>query len=145
MLPGLLALIALTATLALAGCTEQVEETIADDVNNRSFTFASGVVFHPALANVETMLRFAENGNVFVLTVGERMARGRVRYRPCSLTVDPEPDGSTFESFASGPQGDDVLLLPTCDFDLDHRTLILGNGTIVVISAPAVDVSSNAS
>lgn len=136
------AFMALMVALTLAGCAEKIDETIAGDVNNRAFTFASGVVFHPALADTATTLSFTNDGTTFTLASNAGTATGRVRFRPCSLTVDPEPDGSTYASFATGPQGDDVLLLTICDFDLQANVLILGNGAIVVLSSPAVALNS---
>ena len=49
---GFVALIALAGAMSLLGCSEKVEQTMADDLNNQSFTFPSGAVFNPGLANL---------------------------------------------------------------------------------------------
>lgn len=142
-LASLVVLTGMLAALMLAGCKEDIDESLALDVDNRSFTFTDGAVFHIALANQMTTLSFTNNGDRFTLSSSTGTAIGRARFRPCSLTVDPEPDGSTYASFTTGPQGDDVVVLSTCDFDLKTNVLVLGNGTIIAISAPAVALETN--
>lgn len=136
------ALLGVMAALALIGCSEDIDMTLATDVNNRSFTFTNGQVLHPALTNQAITLSFTNNGTNFTLTspAGAAMpvgtAVGEARFRPCSLTVDP--NGSTYASFLTGPQADDVLVLSICDYDIKANVLILGNGTVTATSAPAV-------
>jgi len=130
---GLVASIAMASALLLPGCSENIQESIATDVNNKSFTFASGAVFHPALADMVTTLTFTLNGTDFTLASANGTAVGANTFQPCILTVAL----STYAA-GTGPQAHDEIKLGPCDFDLTNKTLIVGNGTITAISAPAV-------
>jgi len=134
---GLVALMAIASSLTLLGCTENIEETAAIDVNNRAFTFTSGTVFHPALANVSTTLSFTNQATLFRLASAAGSATGTSSFSPCILAVT----GSTYAS-GTGPQVNDVIRLVLCDFDLTNTLLILGNGTITARSAPGVPVGT---
>src|SRR5215831_9646985 len=65
---GFVALIALAGAMSLLGCSENIESAIVDDLNNKSFTFSSGAVFNPGLANTETTLAFSNNAANFTLS-----------------------------------------------------------------------------
>lgn len=130
---GLLAIIVIASCLTLPGCTEDIEESAVSDVRNQSFTFSSGAVFHPALANTPTTLNLIDNPASFVLSSAGATASGLITFAPCILTFT----SSTYAAGA-GPQPNDELRLVPCDFDSSNNTLIIGNGTTVAISAPGV-------
>ena len=131
---GLVMISALVGAAALLGCSEDVQPAIADDLNNKRFTFTDGAVFHPALANMPTTLIFTNYSLNFELSSAtDRYAVGINSVNPCILTVTL----STY-AFGTGPQANDVITLYPCDFDIPSKTLIVGNGTITAISAPAV-------
>lgn len=134
---GLVILIAIAGAAALPGCSEDIQPAVADDLNNRSFTFAHGVVFHPALANMPTALAFTNNSTNFALSSASGTAVGTDSLNPCVLTV-------TFSTYApgTGPQADDAMTLNPCDFDRASTTLIIGNGTTSQISTPGVLLGS---
>src|SRR5215510_576613 len=73
---GFVALIALAGAMSLLGCSENVEPAIADDLNNQSFTFSSGAVFNPGLANIETTLAFNNNAANFTIVSAGGIASG---------------------------------------------------------------------
>src|SRR5437588_686636 len=64
------ALMIVCDVFATAGCSvsRTSDQVTADDVNNRSFTFANGGVFNTALTNVQTALAFSSNAQNFTLT-----------------------------------------------------------------------------
>ena len=130
---GLVISIAIVGTAALLGCSEDIQPAVREDLNNQSFTFANGVIFHPALANMPTALSFTNNSTNFALSSASGTAVGTDSLNPCVLTV-------TFSTYASGtgPQADDIIRLNPCDFDTASKTLIVGNGTISQISSPEV-------
>jgi hypothetical protein len=134
---GLVMLSAIVGTAALLGCSEEIQPAVADDLNNRSFTFAHGGVFHPALANMPTTLAFTNNSTNFALSSVSGTAVGTDSLNPCVLTV-------TFSTYApsTGPQADDTMTLTPCDFDTASKTLIIGNGTTSQISTPGVLLGS---
>ena len=134
---GLVLLIAIVGVAALPGCSEDIQPAVVDDLNNRSFTFANGVIFHPALANMPTTLSFTNNSTNFALSSASGTAVGTDSLNPCVLTV-------TFSTYApsTGPQADDTMTLNPCDFDRASKTLIVGNGTISQISTPGVFLGS---
>src|SRR6267143_2530564 len=90
---GFVALIALAGAMSLLGCSEKVEQTMADDLNNQSFTFPSGAVFNPGLANMETTVAFSNNAASFTLSslssAGEKLTvTGTNTFgNACTLTV----------------------------------------------------------
>ncbi len=131
---GFIALIALAGAMSLLGCSETVEEAIADDLNNQSFTFPSGAVFNPGLANIATTLAFSNNAANFTLSSAGGTASGsNVFGNACTLTVA----GSTY-AIGAGPQVNDAIKLAPCDFDIPNKTLLIGNGTTTATSSPAV-------
>ena len=134
---GLVMSIAIVGTAALLGCSEDIQPAVQEDLNNRSFTFANGVIFHPALANMPTALSFTNTSTNFTLSSTSGTAVGTDSLNPCVLTV-------TFSTYAAstGPQADDIISLTPCDFDTASQTLIVGNGTISQISAPGVLLGS---
>ena len=130
---GFVALIVLAGTMSLCGCSEDIEQAQASDLNNQSFTFSSGAVFNPGLTNIATTLVFSDNAAVFTLSSAGGAATGtNVFGNACTLTV-------TISTYAigAGPQLDDVISLNPCDFDLSNNVLLIGNGTTTA-SAPAV-------
>jgi hypothetical protein len=110
-----------------------VQPANTNDLNNQSFTFASGAVFNQSLANVSTTLAFFNNSTNFVLSSTNDTATGTNVFGSCTLTVTT----STYVS-GSGPQVNDVINLSTCNFDIPNKTLVVGNGTITATSFPAV-------
>lgn len=130
---GLLAIIAMASCLTLPGCTEDIQETAIGDVRNQLFTFTSGAVFHPALANMTITVSFIDNPASFTLSSATGNAAGLISFAPCILHFT----GSTYAPGA-GPQQDQELRLALCDFDSSNNTLIIGNGATTAISAPGV-------
>jgi len=131
---GFVALIALAGAMSLLGCSEKVEQTMADDLNNRSFTFPSGAVFNPGLANIATTVAFSNNAANFTLSSAGGTASGsNVFGNACTLTVA----ASTY-AIGAGPQVNDAIKLAPCDFDIPNKTLLIGNGTTTATSSPAV-------
>src|SRR5919206_975686 len=102
---GLGALLIILGMGILKGCylSRTVDQATASDVNNRSFTFANGAVFHDALNNVSTTLCFTDNAANFILSSSGGTANGTNQFGSCILTVVT----STFAAGA-GPQGGDV-------------------------------------
>ena len=130
---GLVVLIVLAGTMSLCGCSEHIETAIASDLNNQSFTFASGAVFHPGLANTATTLAFSNSATNFMLSSAGGTAIGSNTFgNACTLTVS----ASTY-AIGAGPQMNDVIRLAPCDFDTSNKVLLIGNGTTTA-SAPAV-------
>jgi hypothetical protein len=136
---GFVALIAIAGAMSLLGCSPDVQPAIADDLNNQSFTFTSGAVFNPGLANIETTLAFSENASIFTLSSAGGAVVGTNTFgNACTLTVTgPAPDKSPY-AIGAGPQMNDAIRLAPCDFDIDNKTLLIGNGTTTATSSPAV-------
>jgi hypothetical protein len=131
---GFVALIALAGAMSLLGCSPDVQPAIEDDLNNQSFTFSSGAVFNPGLANVETTLAFSNNAEDFLLSSAGGTASGTNTFgNACTLTVLD----STY-AIGTGPQVDDAIRLAPCDFDIPNNILLIGNGTTTATSSPAV-------
>jgi len=131
---GFVALIALAGAMSLLGCSEKVEQTMADDLNNQSFTFPSGAVFNPGLANIATTVAFSNNAANFTLSSAGGTASGsNVFGNACTRTVA----ASTY-AIGAGPQVNDAIKLAPCDFDIPNKTLLIGNGTTTATSSPAV-------
>ena len=138
----LVVLIVIASALRLLGCSDSVQQANINDVDNQSFTFASGAVFDTptaplALANVATTLAFSNNAINFTLSSAGGRATGINAFGSCILTVL----ASTYAS-DSGPQGNDVIRLTTCSFQIPNKILIVGNGTTTVMSSPAVATGS---
>lgn len=136
-MPGLVMLLAIVGAAALLGCVEEIQPATTSDLNNRSFRFPNGAVFHPGLANMETFLAFSNSSSNFALSSASGTAVGTNSLNPCVLTV-------TFSRYASGtgPQENDTITLNPCDFDSANNTLIIGNGTLSALSDPAVPLGS---
>ncbi len=131
--PSFAAILVTAGVLMLCGCSGSVEQATAANVNNRSFTFPTGVAFQAALANMPTTLTFANNATTFILSSAAGSAAGTNVFSSCTLTVTT----STYPP-GTGPQVHDVLTLDPCDFDNADNTLSVTNGTITATSAPAV-------
>jgi predicted small secreted protein len=131
---GLGVMITMLGAFTLTGCyiSRPVDQATASDVNNRSFTFASGVVFHSALVNVSTTLSFTDNAASFTLSSAGGTATGTNRFDSCILTVTT----STYKATA-GPQEGEVIPLDPCDFHSDNETLTVSRGDITAISSVA--------
>jgi hypothetical protein len=131
---GFVTLMALAGAMSLLGCSENIEQAIASDLNNQSFTFPSGAVFNPGLANIATTLAFSNNAANFALSsVGGTAVGTNTFGNACTLTVTI----STY-TVGTGPQANDVIRLDPCDFDISNKNLLIGNGTTTAISSPAV-------
>jgi hypothetical protein len=116
------------------GCSEDIEQTVATDVNNQSFAFTSGAVFHPALADIATTLVFSNSATNFTLSSAGGTAFGVTTFgNVCTLTAT----ASTY-ALGGGPQMNDVIRLNPCDFDIPNQTLLIGNGITTATSSPAV-------
>ena len=135
---GFVALIALAGAMSLLGCSEDIQLAIASDLNNQLFTFPSGAVFNPGLANIETTLVFFNNAANFTLSTAGGTAAGTNTFdNACTLTVM----ASTY-AIGAGPQVDDVIQLRPCDFDIPNKVLLIGNGTTTATSSPAVPIGT---
>ena len=134
---GLMMLIALAGASALLGCSEEIQPATVSDLNNQSFTFTNGVIFHPALVNMPTTLAFTNNSTDFALSSASGTAVGTDSLNSCVLTV-------TFSTYApgTGPQANGTITLNPCDFDRSNKTLIIGNGILTQISAPGAPLGS---
>src|SRR4029453_14734792 len=131
---GFVALIAIAGAMSLLGCSPAVQPAIADDLNNQSFTFSSGAVFNPGLANIETTLAFNNNSANFTISSAGGTGSGTNTFDNASpLTVFV----STY-AIGAGPQVGDAIRLAPCDFDIPNKTLLIGNGTTTPTSFPAV-------
>ena len=131
---GLCLMLTILGAFTLAGCyiSRPIDQATASDVNNRSFTFASGAVFHAALINISTTLSFANNAADFTLSSADGTATGTNRFDSCILTVTT----STY-SASAGPQVGDVITLDPCDFHSDNDTLTVSRRGITAISTAA--------
>jgi hypothetical protein len=126
----------------LAGCylSRTIEQATADDVNNRSFTFTNGAVFHAALVNVSATLCFTDSATNFTLSSAGGTAAGTNRFDSCILTVA----NSTY-SVGAGPQLGEVITLDPCDFDSDRQTLTISNRDLTATSTVATACSPGSS
>lgn len=134
---GLCLMITMLGAFILTGCylSRPIGQATASDVNNRSFTFASGAVFHAALVNVSTTLSFTNNAANFTLSSAGGTATGTNRFDSCILTVTT----STYNA-AAGPQVGGVITLDPCDFDSDDNTLTVSRGSSIATSTAATPV-----
>ena len=128
------ALMTMCGVFTLAGCylSRTIDQATASDVNNRTFSFTSGAVFHSALANVSTALAFSNNAQNFTLCSGSDTATGTNRFGSCSLTVTNSSYGAN-----AGPQINDIITLDPCDFDSDTNTLTVSRRDITATSTAA--------
>lgn len=132
-LRGLALSLTLAGSLSLGGCSDDVQQVRASDLNDRSFTFASGAVLHPALTNSTTTLSFSNNATNFRLASAQGAATGTNTFGSCTLTVL----SSTYV-LGTGPQTNDAIRLDPCDFDISNKTLLIGNGLLTGVSSPSV-------
>src|SRR5262245_38163375 len=139
---GLGVLLTLIGALILAGCylSRTIDQATASDVNNNSFTYTNGAVFHAALVNVSTTLCFTNNAATFTLSSAGGMATGTNRFDSCILSVTT----STY-TVGSGPQVGEVITLDPCDFDSDRKTLTISNRDLTATSTAAVACSPGSS
>jgi hypothetical protein len=131
-------LLTIIGAFVLKGCylSRTVDQATAGDVNNRSFTFANGAVFHSALNNVSTTLCFTDDATNFTLSSSGGTANGTNRFGSCILTVTDSKYGA-----GAGPQGGDVITLDPCDFDSDRQTLTVSNRGLTTTSTVATACS----
>ncbi len=123
----------IAGSLTLFGCAATNGQAEVEDVNNKSFTFANGTVFHPGLAGAPATLQFTDNANTFTLASAGGTATGGNRFGSCILTVT----SSTYTP-ETGPQVNDVINLNPCNFDSTNFTLTVSNGSNTLTSNPAV-------
>jgi hypothetical protein len=127
-------LLTMSGICTLAGCylSRTIDQATASDVNNQSFTFTTGAVFHTALANVSTTLSFTDDATSFTLSSAGGTATGSNRFDSCILTVTTSTYGS-----GAGPQVGDVITLDPCDFDSENKRLTVSNMDLTVTSMVA--------
>ena len=138
------AVVAMVGSLVLLGCpgdSNQDNPATASDLNNRSFTFASGNVFNVALASVPAVLSFSNNANNFALQATvqnvRRTATGAYNLDSCLLTIGSSTNptasggGSDFPA-GTGPQPSNTINLVICNFDRTNNSLTLFDGTNTV-------------
>src|SRR5262245_10423688 len=119
----------IAGALTLFGCAATDGQAEVEDVNNKSFTFANGAVFHPGLASTATTLQFTDNATIFTLASAGGIATGGNRFGSCILVVIT----STY-SPGTGPQVNDVITLNPCNFDSTNLTLTVSNGSNTLTS-----------
>jgi hypothetical protein len=126
----------------LTGCylSRTTDQATADDVNNSSFTFANGAVFHANLVNVSTTLCFTDNATSFTLSSAGGTTTGTNRFGSCILTVAT----STY-TVGAGPQVGEVITLDPCDFNSDRETLTVSNRDLTATSTVATACSPGSS
>lgn len=113
----------------------RVVNATASDLNDKSFLFSNGAIFHSALANLLTTLQFTNSAINFTLsssdgiTTSTVMGNNAFTSGSCTLTVT----SSTYK-INTGPQVNDVIKLSTCQFNSSNGALILSNGTITISS-----------
>ena len=131
-------LLTIIGALILKGCylSRTVDQATASDVNNQSFTFANGAVFHSALANVSTTLCFTDDATNFSLSSAGGPANGTHRFGSCILTVTDSKYAA-----GAGPQVGDVITLEPCDFDSERLTLTVSNRDLTTTSTVATACS----
>jgi hypothetical protein len=139
---GLGALLTIIGACILAGCylSRTVDQATASDLNNRSFTFVNGAVFHVNLVNVSTTLCFTNNANDFTLTSAGGTAAGTNRFDSCILTV-----ANSSYTVGTGPQVGEMITLDPCDFNSDLKTLTISNRDLTATSTVAVACSPGSS
>ena len=139
---GLGALLTMIGALILAGCylSRTIDQATASDLNNRSFTFANGAVFHVNLVNISTTLCFTDNATNFTLSSAGGTAAGTNRFDTCILTV-----ANSSYTVGTGPQVGEVITLDPCDFDSDRQTLTVSNRDLTATSTVAVACSPGSS
>jgi hypothetical protein len=148
---GLAAVVTMVVSLALVGCPGDDENpATAADLDGKAFTFADGGAIHPDLAGQETTVTFT-GGQADLVSIqsGGNEATGTNTFGSCTFeigpTTDPRPNppgGSNFPD-GDGPQPNDVLIFPTCDFDAStgRLTLVNENG-VGAISEPGIETGT---
>jgi hypothetical protein len=106
----------------------------ASDLNDKTFLFASGEIFHTALVNVVVTLQFTNNANSFTLISADNInntasGSSTVSSGSCTLTVT-----STTYNSGTGPQRNDVITLSPCQVNSSTGALTISNSTISIIS-----------
>jgi hypothetical protein len=104
----------------------------ASDLNEKSFLFVSGEIFHPALVNIAVTLEFTNNANDFTLTSADNPdneATGHNAFGSCTLTV-----GRSSYRPGTGPLVNDVITLSTCQLNSSTGALTISNGTVSITS-----------
>jgi hypothetical protein len=139
---GLGALLTIIGALILTGCylSRTTDQATASDVNNQSFTFTNGAVFHAALVNISTTLCFTDDAANFTLSSAGGTAAGTNRFDSCILTVV-----TSNYTVGAGPQVGEVITLDPCDFNSDLKTLIVSNRDLTAASTVAVACSPGSS
>ena len=139
---GLGALLTIIGALILTGCylSRTTDQATASDVNNQSFTFTNGAVFHAALVNISTTLCFTDDAANFTLSSAGGTAAGTNRFDSCILTV-----ANSNYTVGNGPQVGEVITLDPCDFNSDLKTLIVSNRDLTAASTVAVACSPGSS
>jgi len=115
------------------------------DLGNRTFTFADGVAFTPALANTGVRLSFGDFGGArtgpFTLEAAGNTATGTVTVASCILTVQT----STFAAATfPGLQPGSTVPLNPCEVNPNDRSLRVQNVNTGAISASAAPAASAA-
>jgi hypothetical protein len=131
---GLVSFMILAGALTLFGCSgddndEQVAAT-ANAVNNKTFAFSSGEIFHSTLRNVPTTLAFSNDGANFTLASAGGTATGTNQFGSCILTVT----SSTYAA-GTGPQANEVITLDPCMVDSTTKLLTATRGAITISGA----------
>lgn len=139
---GLGALLTIIGACILAGCylSRTTDQATASDVNNQSFTFTNGAVFHAALVNISTTLCFTDNATNFTLSSAGGTATGTNQFDSCILTVS-----NSSYTIGTGPQVGEVITLDPCDFNSDLKTLTVSNRDLTATSTVAVACSPDSS
>jgi hypothetical protein len=113
----------------------RVVNATATDLNDKSFLFSSGAIFHPALTNLVTTLQFSNNAVSFTLSSSDgtttSTAAGTNTFTSgsCTLAIT----SSTYV-INTGPQVNTVITLSTCQFNSSTGLLIISNGSIAISS-----------
>ena len=137
--------VALTGCLTLIGCGGGSEDPVvvpaaAASVGAKSFSFASGAVLDPGLANQPTTLAFNGTGRSFSIAAAAGRASGANTFGSCLLAVGSgtNPDavggGSSFPP-GTGPQPGATIILATCEVNTDTNTLNVINNSGTSASA----------
>ncbi|MBM3223177.1 MAG: hypothetical protein FJZ47_05145 [Candidatus Tectomicrobia bacterium] len=119
----------------------RVVNATPNELNNRSFLFADGTVFHPALATFATTLRFENNANTFILTstvsgtsttargTNVLSGEGANAFGVCTLRIS-----SSEYRAGNGPQIGEEIRLSPCAFNSATGALVLSNGMTTINS-----------
>src|SRR5439155_771601 len=137
-------LLTIIGALILKGCylSRTVNQATASDVNNQSFTFDSGAVFHSALSNVSTALEFTNNATNFTLTSagsisGTATGTSTVQSGTCTLTIA----SSTYTVGTKVRANSPAIKLSPCNFDSTTRKLTVTNAGVTATSEASTILS----